>query len=69
MELHVKNLILTLGLASTLLIAACGKKEEAAAPAADAVAPVAAPATTDAAAPAAAPATTEAAKTEEQPKQ
>jgi hypothetical protein len=66
----VKNLILTLGLASTLLIAACGKKDEAAAPAAaDAVAPVAAPAT-DAAAPAAAAATTEAAKAEaEQPKQ
>ena len=68
----VKNLILSLGIASTLLVAACGKKEEAAAPAADAAAPVAAPAATDAAAPAAAPATTEAAPTEkkeEAPKQ
>jgi len=59
----VKNLILSLGIVSTLLFAACGKKEEAAAPAADAAAPVAAPAA-DAAAPAAAPATTEAAATE-----
>jgi hypothetical protein len=28
MELHVKNLILTFGLAAALFIAACGKKEE-----------------------------------------
>jgi len=54
MELHVKNLILSLGITSALLIAACGKKEEAAAPAAEAPAPAAAPATE---APAAAPAT------------
>ena len=67
MELHVKNLILTVGIASVLLIAACGKKEEAAAPAAAPAteAPATtAPANTDAAAPAAAPATTEAAPTE-----
>jgi len=69
----VKNLILSLGIASTLLVAACGKKEEAAAPAADAAAPAATtPVATDAAAPAAAPATTDAAATEkkeEAPKQ
>jgi hypothetical protein len=72
MELHVKNLILTLGIASALLLAACGKKEEAAAPAAapaatEAAPAATAPAATDAAAPAAAPATSEAAKTEEKP--
>ncbi len=72
-ESHVKNLILPLGIASALLIAACGK-QEAAVPAAEAApAPVAAPATTEAA-PTAAPAATEAApaeqtKTTEQPKQ
>ena len=59
-------------LALGLSLAACGKKEEAAAPADAAATPVAAPATTEAAAPAAAPATTEAAATEkkeEAPKQ
>ena len=74
MELLVKNLILSLGIASALMLAACGKKEEAAAPAVEAApAPVAAPATTEAA-PAAAPAATEVApaeqtQTTEKPKQ
>jgi len=60
----VKNVILTLGIASALLFAACGKKEEAAAPAAEAA--PATPAATEAA-PAAVPA--EQTQTTEQPKQ
>ena len=72
MELHVKNLILTIGIASTLLFAACGKKEEPATPAApatEAPAPVATPpgSTTTPPAGEQAPTTTE--QQPEQPKQ
>jgi hypothetical protein len=48
MELPVKNLVLTLAIASALLIAACGKKDEQApaAPATQNPAPTATPPTT-----------------------
>lgn len=72
MELHVKNLMLSFGIASALLIAACGKKEEPAAPAApaaEAPAPTATPPASTTTPPAGeqAPATTE--QQPEQPKQ
>ena len=74
MESPVKNLLLPLAIASTLLIAACGKKDEQTAPAPEAqtAPPAAAPAPTTTA-PATAPAeqpatTTEPAEKTEQPK-
>jgi hypothetical protein len=68
MESHVKNLLLSLGIASTLLIAACGKKEEQTAPAPEAqtAPPAAAPAPTSTA-PATAPADQPADQTTEKP--
>jgi hypothetical protein len=42
LELPVKNLVLSIGIASALLLAACGKKEEAA-PAPESQAPAATP--------------------------
>jgi hypothetical protein len=73
MELPVKNLVLTIGIASALLLGACGKKEEAA-PAGESPAPAATPPPATTPAPTTAPAdqtapTTPSEQPAEQPKQ